>query len=892
MTGVSLALELIAAGVPVVVCTPRPGWKPGDARLDIVTPTGWSVITAAECDVSGFRPGVDTLAMVGGHGVDVVDCDTKAPGFGTLDNMPPFRRFGRTGTPSGGTHDYVRSTGIAKITPLTTSAGHVGDYVGGTPEGGGRLLAFLPGSTRPKYPGVTYTVIESLRLAELLEHDPDDDLMGVLMNHGGNRAGLPGKPSASLTATRTFLAEHSTKPEHRCTYGKSAIAGMLKAATATTPGDPQAGRHGWAVASATRCVELVRAGCAWSADLNLLEATLHQIKPEGGSDWGGILAWAINNADGTSDCGMHNRMPDAGASDDPFGSGVSLPKPQGTTITSPVEIVTKEPHRGQVRMAYPPFKDPEDWRPIVGNSILGERDLKRAQQVAADATADHHEKHATHDHPWCTQCTIRMENAQNVAEGLSPSVSPLQAKAELLDDASPFPDDDTLSHLQGLLDAGDLTSNSDDDTLRTVSDHDNVDELRDWLRYLEATDQWRAQEAQATMNTISRAGRYFLVHGRPPADPGPLDDGADLDDEYLDRDELDNLPLPTWLVDGILPRYAYAIFRGRDHSFKSFAVQDLALCLATGKPWQGHQTDTIRVLYIAGEGAHGVAARVDAWEQAWRIKVPPDMFTIRRSALSLYKPGAAFSHLLRLVEEGKYGLVIIDTLRRVAGSADGNSSEMGAVVDNIDRIKRATHEGTVLVVAHTDKGDNDSRGYSGIEDDADVVWHAKRDEMNLKLENTKMKDGPDGHVLNLHAVKAGNSLVLEAAGAFTVVASGSQIKLLNTLAQVFPDGAHSGQLRAASGLTESTYHRVLGDLKKAGHVTNTGSHKRPFYELAKKDDSQPLPTTETAPDLHNSHDSQPLPHVNGSTPTTPTPLIGGSREPNSTNTNKQEAPTP
>jgi hypothetical protein len=332
-SGIDLARELIAAGIPVVVCTPRPGWKPGDARLDIVTPTGWSVITAAECDVSGFRPGVDTLAMVGGYGVDVVDCDTKAPGFGSLDNMPPFRRFGRTGTPSGGTHDYVRSTGIAKISPLTTSAGHVGDYVGGTPEGGGRLLAFLPGSTRPKYPGLTYTVIEPLRLEELLENDPDDDLMNVLMAHGGNRAGLPGKPSASLTATRTFLAEHSTAPEHRCSYGKAAIAGMLKAATATTPGDPKAGRHGWAVASATRCVELVRAGCAWSADLDLLEATLHQIKPEGGSDWGGILAWAINNATGTVACGMHNPAPKVDTTAAPFGAIESVDAPTVPAVT-------------------------------------------------------------------------------------------------------------------------------------------------------------------------------------------------------------------------------------------------------------------------------------------------------------------------------------------------------------------------------------------------------------------------------------------------------------------------------------------------------------------------------------------------------------------------------
>ena len=123
--------------------------------------------------------------MVGGHGVDVVDADTKADG--SVENLPPFRSFGQIRTPSGGAHYYVRSTGLAKISPLTTSAGHVGDYVGGTPDGGGRLLAYLPGSTRPSYPGAGYTVQVPLDLVALLEHDPDDGLVSALLACGGTK---------------------------------------------------------------------------------------------------------------------------------------------------------------------------------------------------------------------------------------------------------------------------------------------------------------------------------------------------------------------------------------------------------------------------------------------------------------------------------------------------------------------------------------------------------------------------------------------------------------------------------------------------------------------------------------------------------------------------------
>lgn len=279
------------------------------------------------------------------------------------------------------------------------------------------------------------------------------------------------------------------------------------------------------------------------------------------------------------------------------------------------------------------------------------------------------------------------------------------------------------------------------------------------------------------------------------------------------------------------------------------------LSLTVGRTWQGHPTQTVRVLYIAGEGAYGLTARVAAWEQAWDIKIPDDMLTTRATALNMFKPGPAFDHLLDHIAEGNYGLVIIDTLRRVAGAADGNSSDMGAVVDNIDRLKRATDNGSVLVVAHTDKGDKDSRGYSGIEDDADVVWHAKREDMNLHLENTKMKDGPDGKVHQLHASVVGPSLVLEEAGTTIPVATESQIRLLDTLRHTFPEGASGPNLMAVSELSKPTFYRALQELVDAGHVAKNGTRQRPFYELIKSHESQPVSDPETPSDPHQSHQS-------------------------------------
>src|SRR4051794_27449415 len=96
----ALADDLIEHGIPVVVCKPNPAWSPGADCADVLHPSGWSVVTAEECRprLTSFRPGVDALAMVGGHGVDAVDVDPKNDG--SVANLPPFRHYGVHVTPS------------------------------------------------------------------------------------------------------------------------------------------------------------------------------------------------------------------------------------------------------------------------------------------------------------------------------------------------------------------------------------------------------------------------------------------------------------------------------------------------------------------------------------------------------------------------------------------------------------------------------------------------------------------------------------------------------------------------------------------------------------------------------------------------------------------------
>lgn len=357
-------------------------------------------------------------------------------------------------------------------------------------------------------------------------------------------------------------------------------------------------------------------------------------------------------------------------------------------------------------------------------------------------------------------------------------------------------------------------------------------------------------------------------------------DNPDPDDLYLTRDRLRDLPQAEPLIAGTIPRHALGILRGRDHTLKTFTALDWAACLATGKPWQGREVQRTRIMYIAGEGVYGIADRLEAWEYAWQTKIDPDWLLTRRLALNLHRTGPAFDRLLARIQSDEIGLVVGDTLRRVSGRADGNSSDMGAVIDNLDLIKQATDHGSVLVLAHTDKLDRDTRGYSGIEDDADFVWHAKRDEQTLTLELTKMKDGPDGTKLQLTAKLVLDSLILsdETAEPANTATTAGQFTIIETMQSLFCEGVYAGKLQDACGLTSSTYFRSLGALKDRGIVINRGTPKRPFYLLAAHADSQTLPSDKTGPDLHNFRNSHQLPNSLPLAPTTPTTLRSGRDE--------------
>ena len=173
------------------------------------------------------------------------------------------------------------------------------------------------------------------------------------------------------------------------------------------------------------------------------------------------------------------------------------------------------------------------------------------------------------------------------------------------------------------------------------------------------------------------------------------------------------------LVEDLLDQKAMGVVYGDSNSGKTFVMLDIAFHIASGRPWQGRAVAGGTVVYVAAEGGHGITKRIRALRQHYGTGgVPLDLVPC---PVNLRDPKADTRALIDLVAEaGKaHGqpvrMVVIDTLSRALAGGDENAStDMGAFVANVDRIRAAL--GVTLIVVHHSGKDaaRGARGWSGL----------------------------------------------------------------------------------------------------------------------------------------------------------------------------------
>lgn len=254
--------------------------------------------------------------------------------------------------------------------------------------------------------------------------------------------------------------------------------------------------------------------------------------------------------------------------------------------------------------------------------------------------------------------------------------------------------------------------------------------------------------------------------------------------ELLDDLQLDELPNPEWVIDGVLPANALVVLVAPPKSLKSFLVLDWAMSIAVGLDWHGRQVKKGESVYVYAEGATGLQHRVKAWKFAHKAPGRYGVLFLPRRVImnEAGEPEGLVDSILSQTPEPR--MVVIDTLaRNMAG--DENSSEiMSAFVRGCDYVREETGA-TVVVVHHSGHNyDGRGRGSSVLPAAADTMMQLSRDADRIQLECKFQKDAPEFQPLTLQAIPVANSLVLNPTGQNDGGLSGNRLLCLSALHRV------------------------------------------------------------------------------------------------------------
>lgn len=222
--------------------------------------------------------------------------------------------------------------------------------------------------------------------------------------------------------------------------------------------------------------------------------------------------------------------------------------------------------------------------------------------------------------------------------------------------------------------------------------------------------------------------------------------------------QLATMPPPTFLIDGTITVNGLSMLWGRSGSLKSFAALDKGLCVATGLPWHGRAVKQGRVVYLAAEGARGLASRAMGWMKTrGRDCAEPD-FQIIPHGLALSSPEDLDAMMVALTDGAPISLIIIDTLSRTFGKGNPNQpADMNAFVEALERLRERTGA-HVMVIHHAGKdAANGEIGNEGLRNACDTIFFVKRTERNIELINEaprgKQKDFDELKPIKLTPVK-------------------------------------------------------------------------------------------------------------------------------------------
>lgn len=253
--------------------------------------------------------------------------------------------------------------------------------------------------------------------------------------------------------------------------------------------------------------------------------------------------------------------------------------------------------------------------------------------------------------------------------------------------------------------------------------------------------------------------------------------------EMLTPDQLEELPPPIPLIDGLLNLDSESWIIGPPGSKKSFVALDMAGAVSTGRPWQGRDVLAGDVVMIVAEGSAGIGKRIKAYRQTHgpigTVHVLPRPVQA--------KDAGAWAVLVEACRRLAPVLVVVDTQHRVTvGLEENSATDMGYYIQAVGAIRKATGA-CVLTVHHTGRKGGDARGSSALDGAQDTELTVVPDgghKLRALLKITKQKELEEGDPIRL---------------AFGVREVGQDVKAraITSLAVLAPDAWDSAEIETA-----------------------------------------------------------------------------------------------
>lgn len=257
--------------------------------------------------------------------------------------------------------------------------------------------------------------------------------------------------------------------------------------------------------------------------------------------------------------------------------------------------------------------------------------------------------------------------------------------------------------------------------------------------------------------------------GQQDADAEPGEGSSDVDPvdallaELIPASELDSIPPPVPLVDGILDYNSLTRVIGTSGHGKTFVSLDMAAHVALGKPWQGRECQQGRVVYLVAEGVSGIKSRVRAWEEHHEAVIGDQILFLPRAVQVMQQ--LDWMILVAALARLKPALVVLDTQARMTvGAKENESTDMGVMVDRSEML-RAQSGACVLWIHHKGRTGDHGRGSTVVPAAMDVEFSVTRQGKNrITILSEKQKDREDFEPISLDLVPFADSAVLIAAG--------------------------------------------------------------------------------------------------------------------------------